>query len=186
MWHDLLVQQVPFVQKVLRIALVYLFLLGLLRVSGKRGLASTNTLDLIVMLLLASGVENAIVGADDSVTGAVITSVTLVGINTGLRYLMTMSPRAARILQGKPTTVIEDGHVEERGLKKLGIRHSEIDHAIRSQNGDSIAEIQHGELTPSGQFVLSLKEEEQSATKADVAALSAQLRDLERSLAARR
>jgi uncharacterized membrane protein YcaP (DUF421 family) len=185
MWRDVLVQQIPLLEKVLRSVLVYVLVLVLLRAFGQRGLATTNTLDFIVVFLLASGVENAIVGEDDSLTGAAVSSVTLVSINAGLRYLTLNSPRAARILQGKPTTVVEDGQFDERGLRKLGIRSSELEHAIRSQNGDSIEEIRHGELTPSGQFILSLKDEEQSATKADVAALKEQLRRIERSLAAR-
>lgn len=186
MWHELFAQQIPLLEKVLRTVLVYAFLLVLIRLSGKRGLATMNTLDFIVVFLLANGLQNAIIGEDNSVTGGIVSSVTLVAINTGLRYLITFSPTAARVLQGKPTTVVENGHFDEHGLKKLGIRHSELDHAIRSQNGDSISEIQHGELTPSGQIVLSLKVSEQSATKADVAALSEQLRQIEKSLPARR
>jgi uncharacterized membrane protein YcaP (DUF421 family) len=185
MWQELLTQQVPLLEKILRAVLVYSFLLVLLRVSGKRALATTNTLDLVVLLVLASTVENALVGEDDSLTGAVISSVTLVAINTALRYLTNNSPRAARILQGKPTTVIQDGHFLDRGLKRLGIRPSELEHAVRSQNGDSVEEIRHGELTPSGQFILSLKDSEQGATKADVAALREQLRRIEDALAAR-
>src|SRR3954463_10474964 len=109
MWHELLVQQVPVLEKVLRAVLVYAFLLVLLRVSGKRGLATTNTLDLIVLLLLAAGVENALAGEDSSLTGAVVTALPLVAVNTGFRSLTILSPTAARILQGKPTTVVENG-----------------------------------------------------------------------------
>ncbi|RBY83861.1 DUF421 domain-containing protein [Geodermatophilus sp. TF02-6] len=187
MWHDVFAQQVPLLEKALRTALVYVVIWALLRVSGKRGLASTNTLDLIVAFLLASAVENAMqTNDDDSVTGAVVSAVTLIALNNGLLRLTNASPRAARILQGRPTTVVEDGHVDERGLKRLGMRPNELDHVVRSQNGDDISEIAHGELTPSGQFVLTLKDSEQSATKADVAALAGQLRHIEQLVAARR
>lgn len=54
-----------------------------------------------------------------------------------------------------------------------------------SQNGDGVSEIEHGQLTPSGQWVLTLEFDEQGATKADVAALTEQLRRIERALAAR-
>ncbi|RBY83833.1 DUF421 domain-containing protein [Geodermatophilus sp. TF02-6] len=186
MWHDVLAPQVPLLEKVLRTALVYVVIWALLRVSGKRGLASTNTLDLIVAFLLASAVESAIQTDDDSVTGAVVSAVTLIALNTGLLHLSNTSPTAARIIQGRPTTVIEDGRLDEHNLKRLGIRSRELEHAVRSQNGDDISEVRHGELTPSGQFVLTLKDSEQSATKADVAALAEQLRHLETLLATRR
>jgi hypothetical protein len=57
---------------------------------------------------------------------------------------------------------------------------------IRSQHGDDLDEIDHGELTPSGQFVLTLKPEEQSSTKVDIADLTARLRQIEELLTTRR
>ena len=71
-------------------------------------------------------------------------------------------------------------------LRRLGMRTSELDHAIRSQHGDDLREIEHGELTPSGQFVLTLKPDEQSSTKADIAALDQRLQRIESMLSARR
>ncbi|WP_231851635.1 DUF421 domain-containing protein [Modestobacter italicus] len=171
--------QVPLLEKVLRAALVYLLILVLVRVSGRRALAATNTMDFVVLFLLASGVENAILTEDNSVTGGAVSAVVLIGINACVRYLTSISPLASRILQGRPTTVIEDGHVSPRGLRKVGMRQSDLDHAVRSQNGDNIGEIEHGELTPSGQLVLTLEEAEQSATKGDVADLAQQLRRIE-------
>ncbi|CCH88468.1 conserved membrane protein of unknown function [Modestobacter italicus] len=185
MWQAMVTLEIPVLEKVLRAALVYGVILVLLRVFGKRGLASTNTLDFIVLFLLAGGVEDAIVGDDTSLVGGVVSAITLVVLNTALTYLTNVSPRAARILQGRPTTVVENGHVRERGLKALGLRARELDHAVRSQNGDDISEIEHGELTPSGQLVLTLKPEEQSATKGDMAALTERLQHIERLLTAR-
>jgi uncharacterized membrane protein YcaP (DUF421 family) len=176
MWQDMVALDVPLLEKVMRTVLVYVVVLVLLRVFGKRGLASTNTLDLIVLFLLASGMDNAIVGDDMSVLGGVVSATTLVTLNSAMNHLTNVSPRAARIIQGRPTTVIVDGQIREGGLRRLGLRHRELDHAIRSQNGDDISEIEHGEITPSGQIVVSLKHAEQSATKADVAALTEELR----------
>jgi uncharacterized membrane protein YcaP (DUF421 family) len=84
-----------------------------------------------------------------------------------------------RILEGSPTTVIDHGQVVQPALRKLGLRKSELDHAIRSQHGDDLDEIEHGELTPSGQMVLTLKPGEQAATKADIADLNERLRRVE-------
>lgn len=83
-------------------------------------------------------------------------------------------------------TVIRDGQMAEGALRKLRISGSELDHAIRSQHGDDVSEVDHAELTPSGKLVLTLKPEEQSATKADVADLISELHELKASLAATR
>lgn len=81
--------------------------------------------------------------------------------------------------------MIEGGQVVQGALQKLGLRTSELDHAIRSQHGD-LEEIEHGELTPSGRVVLTLKPDEQSSTKADIAALEQRLQHIEAMLSARR
>lgn len=56
---------------------------------------------------------------------------------------------------------------------------SELDHAVRMQNGDDVAEVGRGSLEPGGQLVLTLKHAEQGATKADVADLTARLGRIE-------
>jgi uncharacterized membrane protein YcaP (DUF421 family) len=170
---------------VLRTALVYIVILFLVRLFGKRGLATMNLFDLVLALLIAGVVENAIIGDDTSVAGSVVSAVTLLGVNRAVNLLVDTSPLAARILEGKPTTVIEAGQVVPGAMRKLGLRTSELDHAIRSQNGDDISEIETGKLTPSGQLVLTLKDDEQSSTKADVAALTRHLRRIEELLTSR-
>jgi uncharacterized membrane protein YcaP (DUF421 family) len=69
--------------------------------------------------------------------------------------------------------------VVQGALEHLGLRRSEIDHAVRVQNGDDVSDVQDGVLEPGGQLVLSLKQDEQSATKADVASLREQLSKIE-------
>jgi uncharacterized membrane protein YcaP (DUF421 family) len=89
------------------------------------------------------------------------------------------------VLQGKPVTVIRDGQMAQGSLRRLRISPSELDHAIRSQHGDDVSEVDHAELTPSGKLVLTLKPEEQSATKADIAQLSEELAQLKALVMAR-
>lgn len=81
MWHDMFVQQIPFWEKVARTVLVYVLIAILFRVVGKRGLAAMNSLDFVVMFLLANVVQNAIIGNDNSVTGGAIGAVALLGVN---------------------------------------------------------------------------------------------------------
>jgi uncharacterized membrane protein YcaP (DUF421 family) len=71
-----------------------------------------------------------------------------------------------------------------RALRHLGLRRSELDHAVRLQNGDDIAQVQSGSLEPGSQLVLSLKHAEQSATKADTAEVTARLGRIEELLGA--
>jgi uncharacterized membrane protein YcaP (DUF421 family) len=66
----------------------------------------------------------------------VIGAVTLVTVNAAINRLVAMNTAAARIFDGRATTVISDGHIVENALRRLGLRRSEIDHPLRLQNGD--------------------------------------------------
>jgi len=184
MWHDIFVIQIPVLEKILRTVLVYLAIVILFRLAGKRDLATFNTFDFVVIFLLSNVVQNAIIGNDDSLTGGVIGAAVLVAINGAFNRWLAASPRASRFLEGKPTTVIEDGHFVKSALRRLALRPSEIDQAIRVQNGDDVSDIGNGRMEPSGQLVLSLKPAEQSATKGDIAHLNVRLDSIDAALAA--
>jgi uncharacterized membrane protein YcaP (DUF421 family) len=179
MWHDMFVEQIPLVEKVLRTVIVYGLLAVLFRLTGKRGLANLSTFDFIVIFLLSNVVQNAVIGNDNSLIGGLIGAVTLVGVNTGINRLIAVSPTVARVFEGQATIVISDGHVVDRALRRLGLRRAELDHAVRLQNGDDVGQVEDGSLEPSGQLVLTLKPAEQGATKADVVALTDRLRRIE-------
>jgi uncharacterized membrane protein YcaP (DUF421 family) len=182
MWHDMFAEQLPAAEKVIRTVAVYALLAVLFRATGKRGLASMNTFDVIVVFLLSNVVQNAVIGDDNSLTGGLIGAVTLVVVNAAVNRLILVSALAQRLFEGTPTDVIVDGRVVPRSLRRLGLRRSELEQAVRLQNGDDIADVDHGSLEPGGQLVLSLKRAEQGATKGDVDALRAQLDRIEAQL----
>jgi uncharacterized membrane protein YcaP (DUF421 family) len=185
MWHRMFAEQIPFDEKVLRTVLIYAVVAVLIRITGKRSLAGLNTLDIAVVFLLSNVVQNAIIGNDLSVSGGAIGAVTLVVVNSLLNRLALVSPVFARIFDGSETRVIENGAVLVGPARRLGLRPAELQHAVRIQNGEDIAQVQVGVLEPSGQLLVTLNPAEQSATKADVAALIAQLDRLEAALAAK-
>lgn len=179
MWHALFVEQIPVMEKILRTFLVYALIVVLLRLTGKRGLASLNTFDFIVIFLLSNVVQNAVIGNDQSLLGGAIGAITLVVVNVALNRWIVVSPTAARFFEGRSTTVISDGRILDRALRRLGMRRSEVEHAVRLQNADDVAQIEHGSLDPSGQLLLTLKPAEQNATKADIAELTDRLGRIE-------
>jgi uncharacterized membrane protein YcaP (DUF421 family) len=183
MWHAIFVDQISTGEKVLRTILVYALIAVLIRASGKRSLAALDTLDIVVMVLLSNIVQNAIIGNDLSFTGGAIGAVTLVVVNAALNRAARRSDLIAKIFDGTETRVIEDGKVLPDAMRRLGLRQSELDHAVRLQNGDDVAQVETGALEPGGQLLLTLRKSEQGATKADVARLSAQLERIEAALA---
>ncbi|TAM87165.1 MAG: DUF421 domain-containing protein [Jatrophihabitans sp.] len=185
MWHNMFAQEIPFLEKIIRTVVIYLVIAVLFRVAGKRGLAALNTLDFVVMFLLANVVQNAIIGNDNSVTGGVIGAVTLVVVNAGANRLALYYPWFAWLFDGTDTTVIRDGAVDHRAVRRLGLRVHDLDHAVRVQNGDDVSQVETGVLEPGGQLVLTLKEAEQGVTKADLERLATQLDRIEAALGGR-
>ena len=186
MWRAMFVEQIPLTEKVLRTVLVYALIALLFRVAGKRGMANLNTFDFVVIFLLSNVVQNAVIGNDTSLTGGAVGAVTLVAVNAVVNRVIASNKRAAGLFDGHATTVISDGHVVDRALRRLGLRRSELDQAVRVQNGDDISQVQRGSLEPGGQLVLDLKRAEQGATKADIAEVTARLSRIEELLGAAR
>jgi uncharacterized membrane protein YcaP (DUF421 family) len=180
--NDMFVMEIPILEKMLRTVLVYAVIIVLFRLTGKRGLASLNTLDFVVIFLLSNVVQNAIIGADNSLLGGAVGAVTLVAVNTALNRLIAASPVAARVFEGTATTVISDGRVDGRAMRRLGLRRGELEHAVRIQDGDTTDDVELGLLEPSGQLVLTLAPRAQPATRGDLAVLLARLDHIDQQL----
>src|SRR5436190_8325148 len=108
-WHSIFHLDLTVAEKVLRSVLTYVFLVVALRLVGKRELGQTNTLDLVVLLLIANAVQNGIIGDDLSVTGAVIGAVVLFAINELLNRTTYFAPWTGRVLEGNATYLIRNG-----------------------------------------------------------------------------
>nr|WP_202532078.1 YetF domain-containing protein [Streptomyces sp. SID8380] len=176
--------QLPIAEKILRTVLVYAAMVVLFRLSGKRGLASLNTFDFVVVFLLSNVVQNAVIGADDSLLGGLVGAATLVAVNALMNRLTVASPRIARVLEGTSTTVVENGSVMTGAVRRLAVRPSEIEHAVRVQNGEGISDVASARLEPDGQLLVVLKQSAGAPTRADVARLEKRLTAIEELLRA--
>jgi uncharacterized membrane protein YcaP (DUF421 family) len=141
---------VPVVEKILRSVLIYLLLVVALRVAGKRELGQTNTLDLVVLLLVANAVQNGIIGNDLSVTGAAIGAATLFIVNALLSRGTYESSFLRRLLEGDPTTLIENGHIEQKALMRQQISVPELRAIARRQGFERLTDVRTAILETNG------------------------------------
>ncbi|GAB97015.1 uncharacterized membrane protein YcaP (DUF421 family) [Kineosphaera limosa] len=155
-------------EKVIRTVLVYLGILLIIRVSGKRLLAQMNSFDLVVVLLLSNVVQNAIIGNDNSLSGGLLGALVLVAGNAGLDRLSHRWPRLNRLLQGKATDVVIDGRVDERALRDLGMTRGELRTALRHQGADALSEVRLASLEPGGSVAVDLRPQDQNASRGDL------------------
>ena len=132
-WHDLLLPQPSWLEKVLRPVLIYLFLMVLFRVASKREMAQATLFDFLIILLISNVVQNAIIGADNSVLGAIAGATTLVVLSTALNRATAHSRKARILLEGRPVLLMRDGEIEEAMMKNKAISHNDLLSAIRKQ-----------------------------------------------------
>lgn len=145
---------IPLLEKILRPILVYLALIVLLRVFGKRELAQLNPFDLVVLLSLSNTVQNAIIGNDNSVSGGIIGAATLLTINWLVVRLLYSSPRWSHILGGVERTLITDGQVDAYALKKELLSEEELLAVIHRQGFDTFSDVSRCILEPNGAFFI--------------------------------
>jgi uncharacterized membrane protein YcaP (DUF421 family) len=146
-------------EKILRSILVYVFLIAALRIVGKRELGQANTLDLIVLLLVANAVQNGIIGNDLSVTGAVLGAATLFLVNEAFARTTAVWPFVSRLLEGEPTMLIESGKPVRRALRSTGISLSELRATARRQGFAHLGDVHTAILETNG-VVTMFKENE--------------------------
>jgi uncharacterized membrane protein YcaP (DUF421 family) len=148
----------PIIEKVLRPVIVYLALVLLLRIFGKRELAQLNPFDLVVLLSLSNTVQNAIIGEDNSVSGGIIGAFTLLAINWLVVRVLFRSPRLTRALEGRPVVLIRDGNVDSKALKNEALTREELIEVIHRQGYEHVHEVHRCELEPNGSFYIEGKD----------------------------
>jgi len=156
--------EIPATEKILRTLGVYLGLAIVMRLAGKRQLAQLNSFDLIVMLLLSNVVQNAVIGPDNSLTGGLLGAVVLVGFNSVMERIATLSRRTTMIFEGTPTTLVSDGRIVERQVRRSGLRDPEVVAALRHQGANAVQDVRQATLEPGGSISVELTREAENAT----------------------
>jgi uncharacterized membrane protein YcaP (DUF421 family) len=147
-------------EKLIRALLVYAFLLFALRLLGKRELAQQDTLDFLVLLLVANAVQNGIIGNDNSVTGAVLGATALFGINWSFKALAYRYPWADRVFDGSPSYLIREGQVVHSTMRREQISRPELRAIARRQGYDSLEDIGTAILETDGSVTFARKDED--------------------------
>ena len=116
---------------VARTTIVYVGLVLAFRLIGKSSTGQLSTMDLIVLLVIANAVQNAMVGENVTLLGGLVAAAVILVLDRALHALMARSGRARRVLEGEPALLVEDGRVDEERLRKEGITPDELAMALR-------------------------------------------------------
>lgn len=135
---------------VVRAALVYVALMVMLRMAGKRELGQMSVFDLVVVLIIANAVQNAMVGSDTSLTGGLIAAATLILVNRLVNRVAFRISWIDRGLTGSPTLLVHDGQLVNDHLIQEGVTVEEVMMGLREHGIDSLDEVQSAILEVDG------------------------------------
>jgi len=152
LFTDMFHLPLPILEKLARPVIVYLVLVVLLRVFGKRELAQLNPFDLVVLLSLSNTVQNAIIGDDNSITGGVIGAFGLLAINWLVVRVLFNSPKLTRLLEGRACVLVSDGQIDLKALARESLTREELIAVIHKQGFEGFHNISKCQLEPNGTF----------------------------------
>ncbi len=135
---------------IVRSAVVYAALLFGLRLVGKRQLGQMTPFDLVVILLIANAVQNAMVGPDTSLSGGLLSAAVLLGVNWIVGVVNERVPRLRKVVEGEPALLISNGVVLHRTLKHEHIDIQELNQAARENGLADLTEVQMAVLEIDG------------------------------------
>ena len=143
----------------LRVAVIYLFLVIVLRISGKREVGQMSILELIVVLLISDAVQNSMVGENTTVWGGMVAVATLLGLDYGLNVLTHRSRRLRRAIEGEPRLLVRDGRLLTKALDEEGVDANDVRAAIRAHGLARIEDIRMAVLETDGSISVIPKDE---------------------------
>jgi uncharacterized membrane protein YcaP (DUF421 family) len=124
--------QIPWWEFIVRASVVYIALLVMVRLTGKRTVGQFTPFDLIVVMLLAEAVSDSLRGGDESLVGGLIAAATLVTIDVVIAFASARSRKVDKMLQGTPVVIGRDGVVYKDVLKSQRVPEADLEKALRS------------------------------------------------------
>jgi uncharacterized membrane protein YcaP (DUF421 family) len=138
---------------VLRSAAVYVALLVVFRIAGRRSFAQITTFDVVLLLIIGEATQQALLGDDFSVTNGVLVVVSLVAIDVGLATVKSKVPRLARAIDGEPVVLVERGRPMRDRMRRSQVDEHDILEAARSTHGlERLDQIRYAVLERGGEI----------------------------------
>ena len=152
--------KLSWLEKILRPVLVYVALLLAFRFMSKRDLTQNTMFDLLIVLLLSNIVQNALIGEDNSILGALVGAGTLLLLSTGLNRWTAKSLKARRLLEGEPVLLVHNGRLLDENMSKYAVSRPDLNAGLRGQNMITLEDVRYAFLELDGTISIIRKSEQ--------------------------
>ena len=163
---ELLQMSMPWWEFVLRAVVVYVVLLAMIRLSGKRTMGQFTSFDMLLIVLLGNAVQNALLGTDTSMAGGLLLAATLMTLNWMVGFVTARSQRVERLLEGEPVVLARNGHVYRDVLRRELVSRDDLAKSMREAGCSDISHVHLALLETNGHITILVREGEGKA-KAD-------------------
>jgi uncharacterized membrane protein YcaP (DUF421 family) len=160
----MLKMSVPWWEFLVRGVVVYLFLIVLLRLTGKRQVGQLSPFDLVLLLVLSNAVQNSMNAGDNSLVGGLVSATTLVGVNWLVSLGTYRSKRLAAVVEGRPEVLIHNGRLFESVLSEAMLTHHEFDAALRQAGCTCVADVHSAILENNGSISVTPRTRQATTT----------------------
>ncbi|MCP1475729.1 uncharacterized membrane protein YcaP (DUF421 family) [Pseudomonas sp. EB276 TE3739] len=138
---------------VLRALAMYLALMVLFKIAGRRSLAELTTFDFVLLMIIGEATQQALLGDDFSLTNAFLVIITLIAIDVGFSLLKQRSSWISRLIDGEPTIIVENGKLLHRRLRHARLVEADVMEAARSSQGiETIEQIKFAIIERNGKI----------------------------------
>ena len=158
--YELFHLSAPWWHFVLRACVIYVLVMVLVRVSGKRAVGQFTPFDLVLLILIGNAVQNGINGGDNSLTGAVIMATTLIALNYLVAWQTSRNRMVERWVEGEPVVLARDGKVFRQVLRRELVSHDDFAEALRMNNIDDVGDVRLALLETNGRISVIPRERE--------------------------
>lgn len=126
---------------VLRCVIVYVAVIVGMRLTGRRQLGQMTPFDLVLILLIANAVQNAMVGSDTSVLGGLVAAGTLLFLNQVVGMVLSRVPALRRAVEGEPVLIVHDGKLLEEQVRREGLTDALVMQAMREHGFEDLSRV---------------------------------------------
>ena len=158
--EDLFQLSAPWWHFVLRACAIYLLVMVLVRVSGKRAVGQFTPFDLVLLILIGNAVQNGINGGDNSLTGAAIMATTLIALNYGVAFVTSRSRKVEKFVEGEPVVLARNGKLFDGVLRRELVSREDFREALRMNGVEDVSEVELALLETNGSISVVKKRDD--------------------------
>lgn len=149
-----------YLQLLFRTVFLYLLILIVFRLMGKREVGELSIMDIVVFVLIAECVAFAIEDVDKPLFQNVFPIILLLAIQYLNSLLALKSKKVRDLIDGDPSIIVENGIINQKEMRKQRYNLDDLFQQMREERISSVQQIKYAFLEPSGKLSIFLMDDD--------------------------